>query len=171
MVTQGTNRLKLIDTVVTQFTRKTAGGIVKLQTPLTIAVAKQFGWLNENSSEEELGILRTWQTSCDCEGDFRPNSFQLVPKDSTQKHQAITLSGVRIHRLVVVRREVKQKRDKGKVLWLTYAVEFTDGHGGQKLEAYMQTVDKSTLQFSYEQQAILVEQQVEESPDQTGFDA
>lgn len=156
MASQATNRLKLIDTVVTQFTRKTKGGTVKLQTPLTINIAKQFGWISDESSENEMGILWPWQPSSEAEGDFRPNSFQLISKESTQKHHAMTLSGVRIYRLVIVRREIKNKKSKGTILWLTYAVDFTDDQGGKKLEAYMQTVDKSTLQFSYEQQRPLV---------------
>lgn len=172
MANQAPNKLKFLDTVLVRFTRNGKGGTVKLQTPLTISVATQLGWIDEGASLEETGILRPWQTACDCEGDYHPKSFQLIPKDSTLKSHAMTLDVSRVHRLVVVRREIENKKGKGKTLQLTFAADFSDFAGCKKLEQYMQTVDKSTLQLSYEQQMPLAEVEGDEpDEDQVEFDA
>lgn len=172
MATQSPNKLRFLDTVLVRFTRNGKGGTVKMQTPLTIVLAQQLGWIPEGASLEETGILRPWQTACDCEGDYHPKSFQLIPKDSTLKSQAMTLDVTRVHRLVVVRREIENKKGKGKTLQLTFAADFSDIAGCKKLEQYMQTVDKSTLQLSYEQQMPLTEDStVEPDEDQAQIDA
>lgn len=143
-----------------------------MQTPLTIALAQQLGWIPEGASLEETGILRAWQTACDCEGDYHPRSFQLIPKETASRAMVMTLDVTRVHRLVVVRREIENKKGKGKTLQLTFSADFIDIEGCKKLEHYMQTIDKSTLQLSYEQQMPLTEDATAEpDEDQAEIDA
>ena len=126
------------------FGRSRKGGKAIFASSLNANVQKKMGWAEIPESI----------TASNLEGDLAATVITLEPKEPELKKHAFSLDVQRVHRFQSVRLELEGTKNKGHRTEIRFLVEFSDPTGCKKLEAYMQTANKSSMQVSYEKQVV-----------------
>jgi hypothetical protein len=132
-------KIEFTTATLKSFGRSAKGGNARFEFPLNQKGSAAMGW----------GEMQDWQHGADLDGDLAAMSVGITPKDPELRSKAISLDTQRVHNFKATRKELEGKRDKGTRWMIQCDVLFTDPTGCQKLEAYIQSCDKSTLRISY----------------------
>jgi hypothetical protein len=140
-------KLTFSKVVVQSFTRKPASGTVKISCAPSKAVAKAMGW----------GEVPDWQKSSAPAGKLDASIVEFVPSKSEVGKFAFEFKGsATVRDFQFIRVQVKKGKTAAKAptfrTELHCAIDFTDANGGKHLEAYMQSVDESSIRVTYEKE-------------------
>ncbi len=134
---------------ILSFSRKPAGGSVKIVFPVSRDIAKTMGW--------DDGFPQ-WQKSATSDATLAASLCEFQPTHAELTKHAIDLTTSKVRDFELIRTQIKNGKTAVKApgfkTEVYCTIDFTDESGAQKLEQYIQRVPESTVKVTYEPKAV-----------------
>src|SRR6185312_5264844 len=155
------SKIKFTSVEIINVSRTASAGTVDVKCPMTQAVIKKMEWVQK---KEEGGKEVTVSTeipsfvrgSAALDGELASTSMTFTPKDDTlaRKYQ-MDLVATKVNNFKAVRLQAEGTNAKDAFRHeLRFQIHFSDEEGASKIERFMQSVPKCSIDVSYEKPAV-----------------